>query len=193
MMSSTQKDQHGPKSQRSQEADKPHRRKREKNYSCDLCGKSFPWDSCLRKHQLFHSGVKAYSCDQCDRAFDRSCSLQRHLVTHSGTKTYSCDICGKTFSRRDSRNRHLRIHTRHVVYWCDQRGQRFITDAQLQSHMFTHTEEKPYKCDLCEKTFELKKSRATQMDPVLNPVIAVVVGKTFVVTFVENVSVMQRA
>ncbi|KAL3967475.1 reticulophagy regulator [Sarotherodon galilaeus] len=35
MMSSTQKDQHGPKSQRSQGADKPHRRKREKNYSCD--------------------------------------------------------------------------------------------------------------------------------------------------------------
>ena len=32
----------------------------------------------------------------------------------------------------------------------------------------------------------LFRSRATQMDPVLNPVITVVVGKTFVVTSVEK-------
>uniref|UniRef100_A0AAZ1Y5I2 C2H2-type domain-containing protein n=1 Tax=Oreochromis aureus TaxID=47969 RepID=A0AAZ1Y5I2_OREAU len=132
-------DQHGARSQRSQEADKPHRRKREKTYtcdecgkgftgnaslkqhqvihtgerpfSCDLCGKSFSRKGYLKQHQLIHSGVKAYSCDQCGRAFTQSGQLQKHLVTHSGIKAYSCDICGKTFSQRGTRNTHLRIHT----------------------------------------------------------------------------------
>jgi len=47
-------------------------------YSCDLCGREFPWKTSLRRHiESVHNG-RRYHCDQCDFKATRNYCLVEH-------------------------------------------------------------------------------------------------------------------
>eukprot|EP01083_Nonionella_stella_P191985 710106_1 len=73
-----------------------------KAFSCEVCQKTFSWESYLKSHMLVHSDVKPYSCEVCQKNFKRKACLKDHLVVHSDVKPYSCEICQKSFKRRSS-------------------------------------------------------------------------------------------
>ncbi|XP_039861105.1 zinc finger protein 239-like isoform X2 [Simochromis diagramma] len=146
-------DQHGARSQRSQEADKPHRRKGEKKYSCDECGKNFTHLGNFKAHQLVHSGDKPYRCDLCGKRFTQKGHLKSHQRIHSGVKPYSCELCGKSFTHPASLKTHQVIHGGVKPYSCELCGKSFTHSASLKTHQVIHSGVKPYSCELCGKAF----------------------------------------
>ncbi|XP_076744660.1 uncharacterized protein LOC106676438, partial [Maylandia zebra] len=160
-------DQHGVRSQRSQEADKPHRRKGEKKYSCDECGKNFTHLGNFKAHQLVHSGVKPYRCDLCGKRFTQKGHLKSHQLIHSGVKPYSCELCGKSFTHPASLKTHQVIHGGVKPYSCDLCGKSFNDPADLKKHQLIHSGVKVYIDDPVKAEPPVEKEEKCVSDSLL--------------------------
>ncbi|XP_042248776.1 zinc finger protein 436-like [Thunnus maccoyii] len=124
-----------------------------KVYFCDVCGKTFANNRCLRLHGKIHTGIKEFVCQECGKTFYRREHLIVHVRTHSGEKPYHCDICGKAFSQSQNLTIHKRSHSGERPYHCSMCGKLFNTSSHLKTHMRYHSGEKPYPCDICGKRF----------------------------------------
>ncbi|XP_045898521.1 zinc finger protein 70-like [Micropterus dolomieu] len=124
-----------------------------KTYFCDVCGKTFANNRCLRLHERIHTGIKEFMCQECGKTFYRREHLIVHVRTHSGEKPYHCDICGKAFSQSQNLTIHKRSHSGERPYHCGLCGKLFNTSSHLKTHMRYHSGEKPYPCDICGKCF----------------------------------------
>ena len=54
--------------------------------NCDVCKKSFKFNSHLNVHKRIHLGAKPHQCNVCDKGFGRIDVLKRHMMLHSGKK-----------------------------------------------------------------------------------------------------------
>lgn len=83
-------------------------------YKCNVCGKSYAWEPCYKRHMRIHdASIKPKAplfCDECGLAFASRPSLKQHIRgKHSGAK-FKCHICGKSYPWWPSYKRHLRNH-----------------------------------------------------------------------------------
>ncbi|XP_072542771.1 uncharacterized protein [Salminus brasiliensis] len=136
----------------------PHRRTqsitdKERTHYCSQCGKSFPHQTNLRKHQRVHTGEKPYRCPECGKSFGDPGSLRLHLRTHTGEKPYRCSECGKSFAQVSNLQRHKRVHTGEKPYDCAECGMSFTQPSSLKTHRRIHGGEKPYSCSECGNSF----------------------------------------
>ncbi|KAI4898148.1 hypothetical protein NFI96_023060, partial [Prochilodus magdalenae] len=125
----------------------------EKSFYCSQCGKSFPHQSNLQKHQRIHAGEKPYDCAECGKRFIGRGSLKLHQRTHTGEKPYHCTECGRSFAQVSNLQRHRRIHTGEKPYDCAECGMSFTQPSSLKTHRRIHVGEKPYQCSECGKSF----------------------------------------
>ena len=82
-----------------------------KSNKCDICERTFAFNSHLIIHKRSHSGEKPFSCDICEKSFAIQSSLNKHKLTHTSEKCLTCKMCNKTFSRKHIFQAHMRSHT----------------------------------------------------------------------------------
>ncbi|KAK6629621.1 hypothetical protein RUM43_003438 [Polyplax serrata] len=122
-------------------------------FTCELCGKTYPFDSLLTQHiNLTHATEKQSVCDICGKNVSKT-YLPMHRRTH-GEKHYACDVCHKTFLEKAYLKRHKMIHTGEKPYVCSVCGNLFRQHSTLTIHMRTHTGDRPYKCVTCENAYK---------------------------------------
>ncbi|XP_026333428.1 zinc finger protein 3 homolog [Hyposmocoma kahamanoa] len=109
----------------------------QKNYVCDICGKSFRGNAFLVYHRRTHFEERAYKCTLCPKAFFNRTNLQMHEKVHSESRPYPCDICLKAFKCKGALDRHYRSHTGVKPYECEVCGKAFGQSNSRKLHVRT--------------------------------------------------------
>ncbi|KAL1390377.1 hypothetical protein pipiens_012389 [Culex pipiens pipiens] len=83
---------------------------RNRNDTCEYCGKVFKNCSNLTVHRRSHTGEKPYKCELCSYACAQSSKLTRHMKTHGrlGKDVYRCRFCEMPFSVPSTLEKHMR-------------------------------------------------------------------------------------
>eukprot|EP00094_Tigriopus_californicus_P001062 TCALIF_01028-PA protein Name:"Similar to BCL11A B-cell lymphoma/leukemia 11A (Homo sapiens)" AED:0.11 eAED:0.19 QI:0/0/0/0.5/1/1/2/0/712 len=83
---------------------------RNRNDTCEYCGKVFKNCSNLTVHRRSHTGEKPYKCELCNYACAQSSKLTRHMKTHGrlGKDIYKCRFCDMPFSVPSTLEKHMR-------------------------------------------------------------------------------------
>lgn len=83
---------------------------RQRNDTCEYCGKVFKNCSNLTVHRRSHTGEKPYKCELCSYACAQSSKLTRHMKTHgrTGKDVYRCRFCDMPFSVPSTLEKHMR-------------------------------------------------------------------------------------
>ncbi|XP_053608319.1 gastrula zinc finger protein XlCGF57.1-like [Plodia interpunctella] len=125
----------------------------EKPYVCSYCSQGFRQIATLIRHRRRHTGEKPYSCGICDKKFSDKCLVKKHLIVHSDEKNYTCHLCSKSMKTKGALTAHLNIHTNQKQNVCTFCGAAFSVKGNLQTHIRRIHSEKSGQCSVCLKTF----------------------------------------
>jgi len=114
--------------------------KKQKHFTCNLCGFSCGFKSRYDVHMLKHTDGKAFQCDQCEKSYTMVQALRRHLIIVHGNKeqVYKCEYCPKTFAIRNYLTKHTLTHTGEKNDVCDICGKAFADSSRKNRHTKTH-------------------------------------------------------
>ncbi|XP_056280844.1 zinc finger protein 892 isoform X2 [Pseudoliparis swirei] len=125
----------------------------EKPFACPACNKSFRTQAFLNNHLKTHSTARPYACGQCGKCFNKLQSLTKHMLAHSGQKPFYCNICNKGFTQSTYFKRHMECHTSQMTFPCKHCNKSFPTAFKLSNHERWHTRDRPHMCERCGKRF----------------------------------------
>lgn len=106
--------------------------KREKKFSCDLCGLKVDQLYRMRKHMLVHdaSRVKRLSCEFCPFRCDYPYSIIRHLRTHGVVKSINDYNAGKDRKKEEESGKFY-------PFSCEICDKKYMLPSKLEIHLKT--------------------------------------------------------
>ncbi|XP_069998348.1 gastrula zinc finger protein XlCGF57.1 isoform X2 [Penaeus vannamei] len=128
-----------------------------KCFTCEVCGKKFPFKPRLLDHMRIHTKEEPFKCEICDTPFARKNDVRNHMKTHTKERPYICGTCSRGFSRKSHLETHIKtVHLKERPYKCEICNKSYFQNSSLKVHMLTHTEKDPFKCEICHKNFMTK-------------------------------------
>lgn len=114
-------------------------------------------------HEKRHMGERNFTCEICSKSFYDNHHLERHITTHSKEKPHMCLVCSKSFSTATGLRTHEVKHSRpKVQHKCGICSKVLTSVKRLKAHVERHNtdileskrEEKVYQCTDCSKQFK---------------------------------------
>ncbi|KAL1501815.1 hypothetical protein ABEB36_007069 [Hypothenemus hampei] len=128
-----------------------------RNFTCEMCGKSFTTAERLALHCRMTHNSTTYSCHICSKVYRQKTGLISHLESQHESNGYCCEQCGKKFVYRTSLTQHMRLHTGDTKYQCQECSQICVSKRRLEEHLHVHTQKpdarKTYLCKICGRLF----------------------------------------
>lgn len=136
------------------------RTRKQYNYNCSICPRTFNYRKSLRAHLASHKKYKRdFNCEMCPKSFVVQRSLKKHLLVAHNKPTFTCRRCGDQFDTNDELDEHLKSHAKQTSFLCSACGKHFKSNNALKGHIMSiHTNEQPFKCKQCGKGFSWKNS-----------------------------------
>jgi len=131
------------------------KKKDERVYTCEECGKGFPHRNNLNGHMLVHrEEVHKPICDLCGHRSFSNHNLKNHRLLHF-PPTLKCEECDELFHTTIYLNRHKKIvHIQKREYNCEQCGKGFHTKSTYEGHINMHLGIKPFNCRYCQMAYQ---------------------------------------
>ena len=124
-----------------------------KQYSCELCGKTFPSIRAYKRHviQSHEEDInRDLKCQRCNEKYASLETLNKHLCKR---EKVPCPKCGKYYPRKGL-TKHMLIHSEKNLK-CELCEYKTSDKDHLTFHKKIHGEKK-YICDICSKGFSNK-------------------------------------
>ncbi|KAG6459890.1 hypothetical protein O3G_MSEX011655 [Manduca sexta] len=132
----------------------------EHSVHCSDCGEKFKGPHSLRTHQRrIHTVKREFTCDLCKKTFMKKSRLETHMVSHNTSiakKLAYCSICNVQYKNIYVYRNHLKNSTNHSerAYPCPECNKKFASKVyRTQHYNFYHLQKSSYKCDICNKLF----------------------------------------
>ncbi|KAJ0184280.1 hypothetical protein K1T71_000703 [Dendrolimus kikuchii] len=132
--------------------------RREHAFCCNECGTKFKGKHTLRSHKArVHAMKREYSCELCRKTFKRQSRLESHMAGHEAAvarRLAYCSICDIQYKNIYVYRSHLRnsVHHAETLYPCSECDKKFASKVYRTNHYnFYHLQKTKYKCDLCNK------------------------------------------
>ena len=128
-------------------------------FVCETCGRACSDRNNLRKHQLLHSKeTRRFSCDHCGRTFPFEKDLVNHFCVHREASEV-CPDCGKTFKRRYDLISHMKCHQEDAESFACPKCEKIYKEPRLfHKHVKRCAAGKNYGCLACGKTWKDQRS-----------------------------------
>lgn len=133
------------------------KKKNEKLFSCETCGKKFLLANLLKDHINLHKGIKPYSCRICGCSFAQNATLKQHSATHSSLRPYKCAECNRAFFRKGDLKKHMRIHIAEHSFVCNACGVSFPQSSNLRTQINVHQDVQLHICVTCDKSYSKRE------------------------------------
>jgi len=82
-------------------------------FSCQTCGRKFPYECNLRVHEEIHNPWR--KCDNCGRILGSSKALNLHVQSCRNAYNYQCTMCGKPFTELFKLNNHIALQCKNIM------------------------------------------------------------------------------
>lgn len=122
-------------------------------WRCSICGKSFPEEKKLIRHEKIHSDEKKYECNRCDKSFREQHNLLVHYRTHTEERPYVCPVCEKQIRYHKDFVDHFLYHSGEKRFICDHCPKKFSRKRDRDRHMLSHNSEHRFSCEICGRGF----------------------------------------
>ncbi|XP_059173322.1 zinc finger protein 37-like [Physella acuta] len=134
-----------------------HRRAAESKHTCQVCGKTKPYEAYLIVHMQKHktsdhenNGESITSGKQSSGAGRNS---SKDVRKKNKKERMKCDLCGLVVSSMDSLKIHTMLHTGESAYRCCVCQETFSSLSSRQHHMDVHVSAQRFKCNPCGQRF----------------------------------------